>query len=156
MKWAVFLGILASLFVGPTPVYAAGDVVYIDATVGMQTANLKKGAALVDRYTRTRFVYGKCRTESRCIRVRIDTGRVKGTGWSSWSGSERKTVRIDVNPGRGSAYMSRLWAHEVAHAMFVGHSRYASNLMWPDLYTKSGKLVAWRFTSAQITTLRKH
>lgn len=156
MRWVWSLAIVGFLFVPAQPAYAAGSVVYVNASVGMQTLNLKKGAAFVDKYTRTRFVYGKCRNGSRCITVRIDRGLTKGTAWASWNGNARERVLIRINPGRGSAYMSRLFAHEMAHGMFVGHSKYRTNLMWPTLHKANGSLVPWRFTTIQVRTLRMH
>lgn len=156
MKYVWCLAVLAFLFVTPEPAYAGGDVVYVESRVGMQTANLRTGVRFVDKYTKSRFVFGKCRTGYRCIVVRIDRNRQKGTAWAAWSDAARSRVTVSVNPGRGSAYMSRLFAHEVAHGMFVGHSKYRTNLMYPTLHTANGKLVAWRFTEAQKQTLGRH
>ncbi len=154
--WIVFLVAIGSLFVTPEPVEASAVKVIIQASVGNQIGNLKKASRFVDKYTGTRFVYGYCRPQYRCIKVRVDRTRVKGTGYASWSGDDRKVVSIAVHPGRGSAYMTRLWAHELAHGMFVGHSTKSTNLMFPSLHKSTGKLVDFRFTENQKYTLRRH
>ncbi len=154
--WIVFLAVIGSLFISPQPVEATAKIVMIQAKVGNQIGNLKTGSRFIDKYTGTRFVYGYCRPEYRCIKVLVDKKRLKGTGYASWVGREREVVTIKVHPGGSNAYMSRLWAHEVAHAMFVDHSKYRSNIMYPTLHKKNGDLVPFRVTDPQKKVLRKH
>jgi hypothetical protein len=148
MRWIWVLAIVGFLFAPVQPVYATGAVVYVDANVGMQTGNLKHGASFVDKYTKSRFVYGKCRNGYKCVKVRIDGKLKKGTGWY-------QSDVVTVNPGRGSDYMSRLFAHEIGHAMGLRHSKYATNVMWPPLFKSNGTMVPWRFTDYQKQKLGK-
>lgn len=157
MRFIFVLSIIfAGLCINPAPAEAASVPVFVDIRANGQTSNVKAGAKFVDKYTKTRFVYGSCRYEYRCIRVRIDGSRQNGTAWTTWKGSARKTVTITVNPARGDSYMKRLFAHEVGHAMFLSHSRHDTNLMWAPIIKRNGKLVPMRFTTAQKTTLRRH
>ena len=152
----VFALVLASLFMMPEPAQAANSIVMVQSSVGSQDGNLRYGVRFVDQWTGSRFVHGKCRVGKRCIVVKIDKTRAKGTAYASWKGSKRERVTIKVNPGRGSGYMRRLFAHEVGHAMFLPHSKVRTNLMWPTLHKKDGSLVTFRFTDPQKTVLRRH
>jgi hypothetical protein len=154
---AILILFVGLLFVVPEPAHAATKTVYVESHVGFQNANLRKGVQFVDKYTMTRFILGKCRTGQRCIVVKVDKGRKRGTAWASWKtwDKERMRVTVTVNPAGGSAYMQRLFAHEIGHAMFLSHSRYATNVMWAPLHV-NGKLVPWRFTAPQKAVLRKH
>ncbi len=155
MKYILAL-VLASLFVMPEPAQAATSIVMVNAHVGSQDGNLRVGTKFVDKYTGSRFVYGKCRSEKRCITIVIDKTLDKGTAFASWPNNRRERVRIRVNPGRDSGYMRRLFAHEIAHGMFVEHSKYATNLMWPSLHKSNGQMVPFRFTKPQKRVLRGH
>jgi len=151
------LAVVAGLFLSPTPAEASGPVVMVELHVrGSQEANVRAAVRFVDRYTGSHFVYGACRYDRRCVIVKTVVNRAKGTGYSSWKGSARKRVTVSVNPGRGDGYMRRLFAHEIGHAMFLSHSRYRSNLMWPTLFRSNGRMVTMRFTSHQRAVLRRH
>lgn len=158
MRKNILLALVLSLaaIMLPSPAVAATPVIMVEEYMtGVQNTNLRRAVTFVDKYTKSRFKYGKCVYTSRCIIVKKDTGRSRATARASWKGSARKRVTLLVNPGRSDAYMARLYAHEIGHAMFLEHSNYRTNLMFPSLHTKSGSLVAFRFTDHQKSILRK-
>jgi hypothetical protein len=156
MRFVVILATITSLLFGSSPAQAATPIIMIQETVkGQQDANMRLAVRFVDKYTKSRFKYGKCVYDRRCIIIKTSSSRAKGTGWSEWKGSARKRVTITVNPGRGNGYMSRLFVHEIGHAMFLPHSSNATNLMYARLIKKNGTLVPFKFTTSQKTTLRR-